>query len=105
MSRFTRQERRARRAAFDEAAALGEDWLRVRDRRTFEDFGFSTFEDYLRFRAPRMLPAVWGLTAEQASEFVREAVALASSRRLGVASRGPRPGRIPLSREGVERES
>lgn len=83
MSRFTAEQRRERREQYDRVAEIGELLLSVRDDGSFLARGFATWEAFLAVEAIGMVPARLDLTADQALEFVREALTLASRRRLG----------------------
>ena len=81
MSRFSKAERRVRRQALEVQAALGDDWLSIREAGTFLAEGYSTWEAFVHGAIVPTIPPSWRFTTDQTGAFVAEALRLAEIRR------------------------
>lgn len=82
MSRHGKAERRARRQAREDQAALGETWLAIRASGAFVLEGFADWDEYVQRRiVPTVRALLPGLSGEQVPEFVAETMQLAGMRR------------------------
>lgn len=87
VSRHGRQERVDRRRARDAQAALGEQWLLIRETGAFVLEGCASWGEYRDRVIVPQLPARWGFSPAQACGFVDESIRLARLRRLGQRGR------------------